>query len=171
MAIIVAVRILPILLLAASVTTEIANEVQTIPAGDWKYIDVPLHDQAARIIASYEVLSGPGQVRMALMLHEDLDRMNSDLPGTILATPTGRRGFIADPVRRVGDYVVVLDNQEGRQAARVHLRVAVDSGTGRESEVGRLTPRRQLTVVAISCVAFFGIVAFSARRLRRAMKS
>jgi hypothetical protein len=144
--------------------------METIPAGDWKYVDVPLHDRAARIIASYEVLSGSGQVRMALMLHEDLDRMNSDLPGTILATPVGRRGFFADPVRRVGDYVVVLDNQEGRQAARVRLRVALDFGTGRQTEVGRLTPRRQFTVVAVSCVAFAGIVTFSARRLRRAMR-
>ncbi|HUB80912.1 MAG TPA: hypothetical protein VMB03_19035 [Bryobacteraceae bacterium] len=171
MAIIVAVRILPILLLAASATTELTNEVDTISAGDWKYIDVPLHGQPARIIASYEVLSGSGQVRMALMLHEDLDRMNSDLPGTILATPTGRRGFLADPVRRMGDYVVVVDNLEGRQAARVHLRVALDYGAGRQSEVGRLSPRRQLTVVAISCLAFFGIVAFSAKRLRRAMRN
>jgi len=158
------------LLLAASAATELANEVETIPTGDWKYIDVPLHDRAARIIASYEVLSGSSQVRMALMLHEDLDRMGSDLPGTILATPAGRRGYFADPVRRIGDYVVVLDNLEGRQAARVRLRVALDFGAGHRSEVGRLSPRRQLTVVAISCVAFFGIVAFSARRLRRAMK-
>jgi hypothetical protein len=65
----------------------------------------------------------------------------------------------------------VLDNQEGKQTARVRLRVDLDFGTGRESEVGRLTPRRQLTVVAVSCVAFLGIVAFSAQRLRKAMKT
>jgi hypothetical protein len=171
MAIIVAVRILPILLLSASAATELTNEVVTVPAGDWKYFDVPLHDKAARIIASYEVLSDYGHVRMALMLHEDLDRMNPDLPGIILATPDGRRGYFADSVRRVGDYVVVLDNQEGRHAARVRLRVNLDFGTGRESEVGRLTPRRQLIVVAVSCFAFLGIVAFSAKRLRKAMRT
>lgn len=170
MAIIVAVRILPILLLASSAATELTNEIQTIPAGDWKYIDVPLHEKSARIIASYEVLNGSGQVRMALMLHEDLERMNSDLPGTILATPEGRRGFFADPVKRIGDYVIVVDNQDGRQAAQVHLRVALDYSSGRGSEVGRLSPRRQITVVAISCVAFLGIVAFSAQKLRKAMK-
>jgi hypothetical protein len=171
MAFIVAVRMASIVLLAASAASEFTNEEQTVPAGDWKYIDVPLHQKAARIIASYEVLNGTGHVRMALMLHEDLDRMSSDLPGAILATPDGKRGFFADPVRRVGDYVIVLDNQEGRQAARVRLRVDLEFGTGRESEVGRLTTRRQLTVVAISCVAFLGIVAFSAQRLRKAMKT
>ena len=158
-----------IVLLAAS-ASEFTNQEQIVPAGDWKYIDVPLHQKAARIVASYEVLNGAPTVRMALMLHEDLDRMSSDLPGAILATPEGKRGFFADPVRRVGDYAIVLDNQEGRQAARVRLRVDLDFGTGRESEVGRLAPRRQITVVAVSCVAFLGIVAFSAQRLRKAMK-
>jgi hypothetical protein len=171
MAFIVAVRMASIVLLAASARSEFTNREETVPAGDWKYIEVPLHQQAARITASYEVLNGASHVRMALVLHEDLDRMSSDLPGAILATPEGKHGFFADPVRRVGDYVIVLDNQEGKQAATVRLRVDLDFGSGTVSEVGRLTPRRQLTVVAVSCVAFLGIVAFSAQRLRKAMKT
>jgi hypothetical protein len=160
-----------IVLVAASAATELTNEVDTVPAGDWKYIEIPLHEKAARIIASYQVLSDTGRVRMALMLHEDLERMSPDLPGSIVATPEGRRGYFADTVRRLGDYVIVLDNQQGRHAARVLLRVGLDFSAGKESEVGRLTPRRQLTVVAISCVAFLGIVAFSAQRLRKAMRT
>ncbi|HEX3742476.1 MAG TPA: hypothetical protein VHW09_01040 [Bryobacteraceae bacterium] len=171
MAFIVAVRVAAILLLAAPAVTELTNEVETISAGDWKYFEVPLHNKGARIIANYDVLSGSNNVRMALLLHEDLDRMGPDLPGTILATPEGRRGSLVDPIRRTGDYVVVIDNQDGRQAVRVHLRVALDFGAGREREVGRLTPRRQLTVVAVSCVAFLGIVALSAQRLRKSMRS
>jgi len=162
---------LPIALLAASAATELTNEVEIIPAGDWKYIDVPLHQKAARITASYEVLSGSSKVRMALMLHEDLERMSSELPGSILATSEGGRGYFMDPVRRLGDYVVVLSNQDGRETARVRLRVDLDFGSGKDSDIGRLTARRQLTVVAISCVAFLGIVAFSAQRLRKAMKN
>lgn len=165
MAFIVAVRLVPIVLLAASAANDFTNQVETVPAADWKYVDVPLHQKAARITASYEVLSGSPRVRIALMLHEDLERMSSDLPGSILATPEGRRGYFADPVKRLGDYAVVLDNQNGRDAARVRLRVGLDFGAGLESDVGRLTPRRQLTVVAISCVAFLGIVGFSAQRL------
>jgi len=171
MAFIVAVRLASIVLLAASAAVELANQEEMVPAGDWKYIDVPLHHRAARITASYEVLNGSGRVRMALLLREDLERMNEDLPGSILTTPEGRRGFFADPVRRLGDYVVVLDNRDGRQAAKVRLRVGLDYGGGRESEVGRLTARRQFTVVAISCVAFLGIVGFSTQRLLKAMKS
>jgi hypothetical protein len=158
-----------IVLLAASAVSELTNEEQLVPAGDWKYIDVPLHRRAARISASYEVLSGSGKVRMALLLHDDLARMSPDLPGSILVTPEGRRGYFADHVRRLGDYAVVLDNQDGRLAARVQLRVGLDFGVGREAEVGRLSPRRQITVVAISCVAFLGIVGFSAQRLLKSM--
>jgi hypothetical protein len=168
MAFIVAVRMLPIALLAASAATELTNEVEIIPAGDWKFIDVPLHQKAARVTASYEVLSGSSRVRMALMLREDLERMSSDLPGSILATSEGVRGYFTDPVRRVGDYVVVLSNQDGKETARVRLRVDLDFGSA--GNIGQLSARRQLTVVAISCVAFLGIVAFSAQRLRKAMK-
>jgi len=157
--------------LAAPAGSEVMDEVHQIPAGDWKYVEVPLHRKPARISASYEVLSGPGSVRVALMLREDLERMDPDLPGSILATPEGRRGYFTDRVRRMGDYVVVLDNQDGRQAATVRLRVGLDFGAGRGGEVGQLTPRRQLIVVAISCVAFLGIVGFSARRLIQAMKA
>lgn len=170
MAFIVALRMLPIALLAVSAASELTNEEEIVPAGDWKYIDIPLHQKAARITAGYEVLSGSPRVRMALMLREDLERMSSDLPGSILATPEGRRGYFMDPVRRLGDYVVVLSNQDGRETARVRLRVDLDFSSGKESDIGRLSARRQLTVVAISCVAFLGIVGFSAQRLRKAMK-
>jgi hypothetical protein len=158
-----------IVLLAASAGSEVMDEVHQIPAGDWKYVEVALDRRPARISASYEVLSGSGRVRAALMLREDLERMSADLPGSILVTPEGSRGYFTDMVRRRGDYVVVLDNQDGRVAATVRLRVGLDFGAG-GAEVGRLTPRRQFTVVAISCVAFLGIAGFSARRLLKEMR-
>jgi hypothetical protein len=160
----------PLVPRAASAGTELTDEVHQIPAGDWKYVEVELHQQPARISASYEVLSGSGQVRVALMLRDDLDRMREDLPGSILMTPPGRSGHFADRVRRRGDYVVVLDNQEGRLPARVRLRVGLDFSLDGHSEVTLLTPQRQFTVVAISCVVFLGIVTLSARRLLRAMR-
>lgn len=156
------------LLLAASAGSETIDEIHRVPAGDWKYREIAL-SRPAQVSASYEVLSGSGKVRVALMLREDLERMSGDLDGAILVTPEGRSGFFADRVRRRGDYVVVLDNQDGRLPATVRLQVALNYA-GRGADVGRLTPQRQALVVAISCVAFVGIVAFSARRLLRAMQ-
>lgn len=174
MAFIVAARALAVLLaaplLASPAILNLLDEIQTVPAGDWAFRDVPLHREPARVIADYQVLEGSTRIRMALMLREDLERMSSDLPGSIISTGEARRAFFADSVRRTGDYVIVLDNQDKRQPARVRLRVRLDYGSDTESGVGRLTPRRQLTVVAVSCVAFLGIVGFSARRLRQAMR-
>jgi hypothetical protein len=157
-----------ILLLASAAGNDVSDEVHQIPAGDWKFVPVPLHQHPARISASYEVLDGSSRVRMLWMLREDLQWMDSD-PGAILSTPEGRRGYFTDPVRRLGDYVVVLDNREGRSYARVRLHIGVDGSAGATSGVGTLSPPRQLVVIAVSCVGFLGIVAFSARRLRKAM--
>ena len=153
----------------AAASSDFLDDIHQVPAGDWKYVEVPLHGHPAHIAASYEVLNGSGRVRMALMLRDDLQWIDSD-PGSILETPEGHHGFFVDPVKRVGDYVIVLDNREGRRAATVRLHVSLDFSGGAGSDVGGLSPRRQATVIAVSCVAFLGIVSFSARRLRKAMR-
>lgn len=114
------------LLLAASPRSEVVDEVHQIPAGDWKFKEIHLRQEPARISASYEVLEGSTKVRLALMPHEDLERMSEDLPGSIAITGEGRSGSFVDRIRRRGDYVVVLDNEGGKQAATVHLRVWLD---------------------------------------------
>jgi hypothetical protein len=157
-------------LLAASAGSQLVDEVHQIPAGDWKFREIHLHQQAARISASYEVLSGSSKMRLALMPREDLERMREDLPGSIADTGEGRDGFLSDTLRRTGDYVVVLDNQSGKQAASVRLRIWLDFAPRRGTEPQQLAPQRRLTVVAISLALFFGIVSWSARRLLRAMK-
>ena len=159
-----------LLLLPASTGNQIVDEVQQIPAGDWKYREIDLHRFPGRVSANYEVLSPQGNVRAALMLHEDLERMDSDLSGSIVDTPLGRRGEFTDGVRRRGDYVVVLDNLDGRQAVTVRLRVWVDFGAGPGYDVGQLTPQRRLVIMGLSFAVFLGIVGFSARRLLREMR-
>jgi len=163
-----------ILLLApfsASTRVELSDEICQIPAGEWRYREVELHQDPARISASYEVQSGPGRIRLALMAREDLDRMRDDLPyGLVAATPLGYRGELVDRFHRRGDYVVVVDNRDGHREATVHLRVWLDFGVGRFPEVTGLSPTRQLIVVALSLAVFLGVVTYSGRRLWRAVK-
>jgi len=147
--------------------SELIDEVQTVPAGDWAFRDVQLRKQPARISASFEVLEGSTQVRLALSPREDVDRISEDLSASIAASGEGRAGTIEDSIRRRGDYAVILDNRDGKQAAKVRLRVWLDWNG---PDVRSLIPRRRLTVVAISCVAFLGIVGFSAQRLRKAIR-
>lgn len=160
-------------LLAASQHAELADEDCQIPAGGWRYVEVQLHQQPAGISASYEVRSATGKVRLALMRREDLDRLRDDLPyGHLSETALGRSGQLVDGFHRRGDFAVVLDNRSGSAPATVHLRVWVDfDGNLHGPEVTELAPQRQLAVVAISLAVFFGIVAYSGRRLWRAVKS
>jgi hypothetical protein len=159
------------LLLAGATHAELADEDCQIPAGEWRYVEVQLHQEPARVFASYETRPGSGKVRLALMRSEDLDRMRDDEPhGHIVETSLGRSGTLADPFSRRGDYAVVLDNRDGTRAATVHLRVWLEFGSGQRPEVTELAPQRQFVVVAISLAVFFGIVSYSGRRLWRAVK-
>jgi hypothetical protein len=159
------------LLLAASKHAELADEDCRIPAGEWRYVEVQLHQEPGTVSASYEVRSGPGRVRLALMRRADLERMRDDLPhGHLAETPLGQAGQLTDAFRRRGDYAVVLDNRDGTRDATVHLRVWLDFGGRREPEVSEITPERQFVVVAVSLAVFFGIVTYSGRRLWRAVK-
>ena len=159
------------LLLAASTRGELADEDCQIPAGGWRWFAVDLHQEAARVFASYEVQAGSGRVRLALMRRDDLERMRDDLPhGHLTETPLGKSGQLTDPFRRRGDYAVVLVNRDDTRAATVHLRVWLEFD-GREGPEGtELAPERQFAVVAISLAVFFGIVTYSSRRLWRAIK-
>jgi hypothetical protein len=151
----------------ASADSEVVNEVQTVSARNWGSRDVSLHGQAARISASYEVIEGPPDVRLVLASQEDVNPASQDPPVGIAETAAGRTGKIDDGIRRRGDYAVVLDNRDGEKAVTVRLRVWLDRNG---PDVTGLSARRQFTVVALSCVAFLGIVAFSAQRLRKAMR-
>jgi hypothetical protein len=53
----------------------------------------------------------------------------------------------------------------------VRLRVSLDFSPRRLGpEVTRLSPERQLAVIVISFAVFFGIVAYSGRKLLRAIR-
>jgi hypothetical protein len=163
------IPLVSIVLLAASTNLEIVNEVYHLPPTEWRYIELGLKQQAAMVSARYETVSGSKEVRVALIRHDDLEKLRNGLPhGVIAATPLGARGSVNYHVGVPGDYVLVIDNL-ARSSASVHLRVNLDfSRPG--PEVTQLSPRRQLTIVLISFVVFFGIVSWSARKLLHAVK-
>jgi len=81
---------------------------------------------------------------------------------------TAGSGHLRYQVRVAGEYILLIDNREGRdRPAEAHLRVALDFGTEPGPAVSRLSVTRQITVIAISFAVFFAIAGFSARRLLR----
>jgi hypothetical protein len=162
-----------ILLLAAptspSTSVELVDEVYQIPAAEWKYVEINLRQQSALVSASFNVASGSGQVRLALMTRADLEHFRHDLAHGVLAlTPIAHSGALTFRVREPSDYVLVVDNRaDAIHSASVHLRVALDFGQPLTPPIAQITPQRQLTVIALSFLFFFAVVTYSARKLLR----
>ena len=158
------------MLLAAPASVELVDEVYQIPASQWRYVEITLKQQPALVSATFQVLTGSQQARIALMRREDLERLRGGQPHGVLAvTPVASPGNLSCYVRWPDDYAIVVDNR-ATQPSAVHLRISLEFGGSPGPAVTRLSPRRQLAVILISFAVFFGIVTFSARRLWRAIK-
>ena len=157
------------LLLAASTSVELVDEVYHIPAAEWRYVELGLKQKPALVWAAYQVESGSREVRLAIMRREDLDRLREGLPQNVIdLTQTGSSGVLKPHVRGPGDFVIVVDNR-GDTPAKVHLRVHLDFAVSR-LEITQLSRKRQLVVILISFAVFFGIVGWSVRRLLREIR-
>ena len=156
------------LLTASSTSVALVDELYEIPADEWRYVEVSLQQQPALVSADYSADAGVKDVRVALLLREDLARLRSGRADSWLAvTEAGPSGGLRYRVREPGEYAIVVDNRGGERPASVHLKVSLDFGQGRGPDVTTLSPRRQLSVILISFAAFFGVVTWSARRLLR----
>ena len=155
-----------ILLLAASNRVELVNEDYQIAPADWQWVPIGINQRPASLGANFQVESGSGQVRLLLMRREDIE----DMPhGSLAETPAARSGSLGQYLHELGAYALVVENADPRSPAHVHLNVWLDF-SHHGPPVETLPPERQLSVVAVSFVVFFGIVAWSARRLLRLLR-
>ena len=157
------------LLLAATSSVDLVDEVYHIPAAEWKYVEINLRQQPALVSAAYDVAGNTGKVRLALMTRADLEHFRNNLAhGVLVMTPPANSGLLNFRVREPADYVLVVDNRaDTAHAAAVHLRVALDFGQPAAPAVTGISPERQLTVIVLSFAFFFGVVTYSARKLLR----
>jgi hypothetical protein len=158
------------MLLAAPTSVELVDEVYQIPANQWRYAPFTLKQQPALVSATFEVLNGSGQARIALIGSQDLERLrDGKTHGLVAVSPLASSGNLSYYVYAPDDYAIVVDNHAVKPSA-VHLRVSLEFGGSPGPPVTRLSGQRQLAVVLISFAVFFGIVSFSARRLWRVVK-
>ncbi|HZT30524.1 MAG TPA: hypothetical protein VFA33_11600 [Bryobacteraceae bacterium] len=160
-----------LLLLAAAPRVELVDEVFEIPAAEWRYFEISLKQQPVTVGCDYEVQSRGAQVRVALLTRADMIRMRQgDLYGVVASTGFGSTGSARFPVHLPGQYALIVDNRApAPRPAKVHLRVYLDFSRAMP-QIGTLPPRRQLAVILISFVVFFGIVLWSGRKLLRAVR-
>lgn len=163
------IQIACLVLLAASTSVELADEVYRIPPQYWRYMELGLKQRPALVNARFEVDEGP-HVRLALMTRDDLERLRAGAAHGLLAISTaGPSGRVIYDLPQAGDYVLVVENG-GSAEAVVHLRVLLDFSGRHSLTVTQISPQRRAAVVAISLAVFFAIVTYSARRLLRAIK-
>ncbi len=159
-----------IVMLAAATRVDLVDEVYRIPGNEWRYVEVDLNQRPALVTARFEVQSPNGQVRLALMRREDLERLREGLShGVIDETGAAQAGSLMPHFRGPGEYVLVVDNRSDT-AASVHLRVTLEFDPRRGPEVLGVPRQRQLVIIVISFAVFFGIVTWSARRLLRSIR-
>jgi len=161
-----------LLLTAASTSVDLVDEVYRISHSEWKYVEVNLRQKPAMVTASFRVESGAETVRLALMTRDSLELLREDLPHGVLAvTGAGRHGEFRFRVRQTGDYVVVVDNRASKaQPASVHLRISLDFANADIPVSTGLSRPRQLAVIFLSFLFFFGVVTYAARKLMAAVK-
>ncbi|MGA2273299.1 MAG: hypothetical protein ABSH00_07085 [Bryobacteraceae bacterium] len=154
------------LALAFASVEELVDRVYTIPADEWRWLDLGIGQRPALVEAEYEVRAGSDQVRLAVMRRDDLEHLREGLAhGVVGATEPGRAGRLACEVRPPGDYVVVVDNRRGDgRVAVVRLRIRLEFPPS-AAVPQRLSPQRRLAVILVSFAAFFAIVAWSGRKL------
>ncbi len=146
---------------------ELVNQVYTIPADEWRYLDLGIGQRPTLVEAEYQVTAGSERVRLAVMRRDDLEHLREGLPhGVVEATEPGRSGKLTCELRPPGGYVLVVDNRIGDdRAAVVHLRIRVSFAPAAGAIPERLSPQRRLTVILVSFAAFFAIVTWSGRKL------
>jgi hypothetical protein len=161
---------LALLLLLASARVEVADEVYEIGPDQWGYGPVlQLKQQPAMVGVHFETENHADRVRVALMRREDMEKLHAGLPhGVIDVSRELASGDLSDQVQAPDEYVVVIENQASKPTS-VRVHVWLDFGSRRPT-VTQLSPRRQITVIAISFAVFFAIVSFSAHRLLKFVK-
>jgi hypothetical protein len=163
--------ILTLLLLLAGSRVELVDEVYSIPPSKWRFVPVELKQMPVAVHSDFQVIASTAQVRVALLSHEDLERLNADQPhGFLAASQPATVGSLTYRLQRPGEYAVVVDNRGLEAPVRVHLRVWLDFSRGAAPGVGYLSRERRLAVILISFAVFFAIVTWSARKLLHATR-
>jgi hypothetical protein len=164
------------LLLAAASTetpqTPESNQPFQLGPGDFRWVPFTVRQTPAEVDCRFEVLKGNPSVHVELLPISEFrlfDRGREH--ATMAATPNGRGGAFRRIIDTRGQYAVVVINARGAPSATVSLRVQTKVNPTGADVARTLSPRRRLTVILISFTLFFVTVAWSGRKLIRAMRS
>jgi|SRR5579872_2666174 len=158
-----------LLLLFASGSQLVVDEVYQIPPGEWRWVEIRLKQAPVAVDCEYRILSGDGAVRAVLVNGDGLDDLRQGDRKPLGTSPFNRQGQFSRMVNVPDEYAVVIENR-GPGSVGVRLQVSLDfSGRG-GPPVRLVSPARRLVVILISSAVFLAIVVYSARRLLAATR-
>jgi len=156
------------LLLISGTVTLLRDDVNLVPAGEWRYEQFTVGNALpAEVDCSFKV-EEPGRARVELVTREALQERLKGREHESIATSTS--GTLHQEIGVPGDFALVIVNLDKKRAARVAMRVTLDTSGKSLVKARYLSPERRLVVIVSSCVGFLLIVGFSARQLLAAMK-
>jgi hypothetical protein len=153
-----------LVLLFASGSQVLLDEVVEIPASQWRFAAVSPSSAPNRLECDYRVISGGASVRVILMDREEFKQWNAGNRELLEAAEPSTVGVFARLVHAAEEYEVVLANGGAKGPIRVALRV-----TEHRLSVSQLSTERRFAVIVISVSVFLAIVIYSGRKLRAAM--
>lgn len=135
----------------------------------FRTLDLSLPEKPARVVCSFEVVSGGSGVRAVLIRKEDAERwLRGEAHQVEASTPFLRRGAFSHKPHDPDHYVIVLDNRlEARSMAEVHLLVRLVYGDGPSGHVSA-ADRRKGQILVWSSFGLFALLAiYSGRQIHR----
>jgi hypothetical protein len=161
---------LALLLLLASGSQVLLDEVFQVPAGEWRYVPLVLKQPPVTVECDFRVLSGDSVVRVALVNRDGLENLRQGDRQPLHSGAFRQQGRLSRLVSLPDEYAVVLENG-GRGPAGVRLRVSLNFSERGRPQARYLSPQRRLTVILISVTIFMSIIIYSARKLLGAIRS
>jgi hypothetical protein len=163
-----ALWILGFLAVAAS-AQDSAQPIRLEP-GDYRWVPFTIRQTPAEVDCSFQVLAGSATVHVELMPTSEFRLFERGRDhDSMTRTPDGRRGEFRQMIADPGRYAVVVVNDKNAPPATVVLRVETNMNPA-GSIARTLSPARRLTVIVISMAVFLALVAWSSRRLLRAIR-
>ena len=151
-----------LLVLSASVTL-LRDDVNVVPAGEWRYEKFTITDKLPTDVDCTFKVDDPGRARVELVSADNLQALLKGREHESIATSTS--GTLHQEIGVPGEFAVVIVNLDEKRAARVAMRITLDTSGKSMIKARYLSPERRLVVILFSCIGFLLIVGWSARQL------
>jgi hypothetical protein len=139
---------------------------------DFRWVPFTIRQTPAEVDCHFEVVDGNGSVHAELLPMSEFRLFDrGEDHATLATTPNERSGDFRRVLETPGQYAVVVVNPDGASPVSVSLQVRTNVNPDSKDVARTLPPERRLTVILISFAFFFATVAWSGRKLRRAMRN